>query len=162
MILVCSAARLAASPTRQKRSQVPLTDFESRSGYGDLELRKDFEALLDRVISTLPAESHRSLEHVELELSDGKWGSAYGLYVRDPTSHQAFDERVLLFRDTIVEDCGRDGGRVADCLRRTLIKAFAVRESSGCEARLRVAIELRDLPGANGSRFASVQHLDEQ
>ena len=79
---------------------------------------EDFKALVRGAIDDLPLEFHRALEHVAIVVSDrgamagpGNRGiprGAYGLYQGDTLARDFFHDRILIFRDTLVRDFGRD------------------------------------------------------
>ena len=69
----------------------------------------DFQALVRSAIDDLPLEFHRALEHVAVVVSDGgRRQRAYGLYQGDTVAHDYFHDRIVIFRDTLLRDFGRD------------------------------------------------------
>ena len=68
-----------------------------------------FRALVRAAIDELPLEFHAALEHVAVVISDG--GSerrAYGFYEGDTVVRDYFHDRIVIFRDTLLRDFGRD------------------------------------------------------
>jgi predicted Zn-dependent protease with MMP-like domain len=91
-------------------------DYEAR-GEDEDELEQlfdprneeDFKALVRAAIDDLPLEFHRALEHVAIVVSDGgERRRAYGLYEGDTVARDFFHDRIVIFRDTLVRDFGRD------------------------------------------------------
>jgi predicted Zn-dependent protease with MMP-like domain len=91
-------------------------DYEAR-GEDEDELEQlfdprneeDFKALVRAAIDDLPLEFHRALEHVAIVVSDGgARRRAYGLYEGDTVARDFFHDRIVIFRDTLVRDFGRD------------------------------------------------------
>jgi len=89
-------------------------DYEARDEHDDEQLfdphnEEDFEALVRAAIDDLPLEFHRALEHVAIVVSDGgARRRAYGLYQGDTVARDFFHDRIVIFRDTLVRDFGRD------------------------------------------------------
>ena len=89
-------------------------DYEARDERDDEQLfdphnEEDFEALVRAAIDDLPLEFHRALEHVAIVVSDGGARQrAYGLYQGDTVARDFFHDRIVIFRDTLVRDFGRD------------------------------------------------------
>jgi len=70
---------------------------------------EDFKALVCAAIDDLPLEFHRALEHVAIVVSEGGARQrAYGLYQGDTVARDFFHDRIVIFRDTLVRDFGRD------------------------------------------------------
>jgi predicted Zn-dependent protease with MMP-like domain len=70
---------------------------------------EDFKALVREAIDELPLEFHAALEHVAIVVSDGgRRRRAYGLYEGDTAARDFFHDRIVIFRDTLVRDFGRD------------------------------------------------------
>jgi predicted Zn-dependent protease with MMP-like domain len=80
-----------------------------------------FRALVRGAIDDLPLEFHRALEHVAVVISDGGHRRrAYGLYQGDTVARDYFHDRIVIFRDTLVRDFGRDPERLRAQVARTL------------------------------------------
>ena len=70
---------------------------------------EDFKALVRSALDELPLEFHRALEHVAVVVSDGgRRQRAYGLYQGDTVAQDHFHDRIVIFRDTLLRDFGRD------------------------------------------------------
>ena len=70
---------------------------------------EDFKALVRSAIDDLPLEFHRALEHVAIVVSDGgRRHRAYGLYQGDTVAQDYFHDRIVIFKDTLLRDFGRD------------------------------------------------------
>jgi predicted Zn-dependent protease with MMP-like domain len=81
----------------------------------------DFKALVRGAIDDLPLEFHRALEHVAVVISDsGARRRAYGLYQGDTVAQDYFHDRIVIFRDTLVRDFGRDPDLLRAQVTRTL------------------------------------------
>jgi predicted Zn-dependent protease with MMP-like domain len=69
----------------------------------------EFRAIVRAAIDDLPLEFHRALEHVAIVVSDGgRRHHAYGLYQGDTVAQDYFHDRIVIFRDTLMRDFGRD------------------------------------------------------
>jgi predicted Zn-dependent protease with MMP-like domain len=69
----------------------------------------DFKVLVRAALDELPLEFHRALEHVAVVVSDsGRRRGAYGLYEGGTTARDYFHDRIVIFRDTLLRDFGRD------------------------------------------------------
>jgi predicted Zn-dependent protease with MMP-like domain len=84
-------------------------DDDYDDGWFDPYNEEDFKALVRSAMDELPLEFHRALEHVAVVVSDGgRRRRAYGLYEGDTVARDHFHDRILIFRDTLVRDFGRD------------------------------------------------------
>jgi predicted Zn-dependent protease with MMP-like domain len=82
---------------------------------------EDFRALVRAAVDELPLEFHRALEHVAIVISDGgRRRRAYGLYEGDTITRDYFHDRIVIFRDTLVRDFGRDPELLRAQVTRTL------------------------------------------
>jgi predicted Zn-dependent protease with MMP-like domain len=87
----------------------------------DPHSEEDFKALVRAAIDDLPLEFHRALEHVAVVVSDGgRRRRAYGLYQGDTVANDYFHDRIIIFRDTLVRDFGRDPDLLKAQVTRTL------------------------------------------
>jgi predicted Zn-dependent protease with MMP-like domain len=68
-----------------------------------------FRALVRAAVDELPLEFHAALEHVAIVVSDGGAEQhAYGFYQGDTVARDYFHDRIVIFRDTLLRDFGRD------------------------------------------------------
>jgi predicted Zn-dependent protease with MMP-like domain len=107
--LVQRAERLAAEG-RWGESDAPLGE-SAFADDGRFESTEDdeFRAIVRAAIDDLPLEFHRALEHVAIVVSDGgRRRHAYGLYQGDTVAQDYFHDRIVIFRDTLMRDFGRD------------------------------------------------------
>jgi len=84
-----------------------------------------FEALVADAIDALPEEFQRILERVPVVVSDlGAERHAYGEYFGDGMAGERFEDRIVIYRDTLERDFGHDrellAGQVAKTLRHEL------------------------------------------
>jgi predicted Zn-dependent protease with MMP-like domain len=107
--LVQRAERLAAEGLWGE-SDAPVGDsaFEDEDLF-ESDHDDDFRAVVRAAIDDLPLEFHRALEHVAIVVSDGgRRRHAYGLYQGDTVARDFFHDRIVIFRDTLLRDFGRD------------------------------------------------------
>jgi predicted Zn-dependent protease with MMP-like domain len=98
---------------------------------------KDFIELVGQAIDELPPEFAHALDHVAVVVSDqgalqrvnGRLQPLYGLYVGyggrasyviGAPANSALPDRIVIFRDTLVHDYGRDPARLRTEVTRTL------------------------------------------
>lgn len=80
-----------------------------------------FEALVADAIDALPAEFQRVLEGVAVVVSDrGVEARAYGHYFGDGVAREGYEDRIVIYRDTLERDFGHDRGLLARQVERTL------------------------------------------
>ena len=80
-----------------------------------------FEELVADAIDALPAEFQRVLESVAVVVSDlGTEQHAYGEYFGDGVAREGWEDRIVIYRDTLERDFGHDRGRLAEEVERTL------------------------------------------
>ncbi len=80
-----------------------------------------FRALVRAAIDELPLEFHAALEHVAVVVSDGgAEHHAYGYYEGDTVAHDYFHDRIVIFRDTLLRDFGRDPDLLKAQVTRTV------------------------------------------
>jgi predicted Zn-dependent protease with MMP-like domain len=107
--LVQRAERLAAEGVWGESDAPP-----GESGFADDEVfasdhDDEFRTIVRAAIDDLPLEFHRALEHVAIVISDGgRRRHAYGLYQGDTVAQDFFHDRIVIFRDTLLRDFGRD------------------------------------------------------
>lgn len=72
-------------------------------------------------IDALPEEFQRVLEGVAVVISDlGTEARAYGQYYGDGVAREAFEDRIVIYRDTLERDFGHDPVLLAAEVARTL------------------------------------------
>jgi predicted Zn-dependent protease with MMP-like domain len=82
---------------------------------------KAFEELVADAIDALPEEFQRLLESVAVVVSDlGTEHHAYGQYYGDGVAREAFEDRIVIYRDTLERDFGHDRELLAREVERTL------------------------------------------
>jgi predicted Zn-dependent protease with MMP-like domain len=87
---------------------------------GDPDLAS-FEALVADAIDALPEEFQRVLEKVAVVVSDrGAEASAYGHYFGDGVARERYEDRIVIYRDTLERDFGHDRELLARQVERTL------------------------------------------
>jgi predicted Zn-dependent protease with MMP-like domain len=81
----------------------------------------EFEELVADAIDALPAELQRLLETVPVVVSDlGTAHRAYGEYFGDGVARDGFEDRIVIYRDTLERDFGHDRKLLARQVERTL------------------------------------------
>lgn len=81
----------------------------------------EFEALVADAIDALPAQLRRLLEEVPVVVSDlGTEHQAYGEYFGDGIARDGFEDRIVIYRDTLERDFGHDRDLLARQVERTL------------------------------------------
>jgi predicted Zn-dependent protease with MMP-like domain len=81
----------------------------------------EFEALVADAIDALPEEFQRLLEKVPVVISDlGTEARAYGEYYGDGMALERFEDRIVIYRDTLERDFGHDRALLARQVERTL------------------------------------------
>jgi predicted Zn-dependent protease with MMP-like domain len=87
---------------------------------GDSEL-DPFESLVADAIDALPEEFQKLLETVPVVVSDlGTEDRAYGQYFGDGVGRERYEDRIVIYRDTLERDFGHDRERLAREVERTL------------------------------------------
>jgi predicted Zn-dependent protease with MMP-like domain len=80
-----------------------------------------FEALVADAIDGLPEQFQRLLENVAVVVSDlGSEQRAYGQYFGDGVARDLFEDRIVIYRDTLERDFGHDPDLLARQVERTL------------------------------------------
>jgi predicted Zn-dependent protease with MMP-like domain len=80
-----------------------------------------FEALVADAIDALPEEFQRVLEGVAVVVSDlGTEHHAYGHYFGDGVARDRYEDRIVIYRDTLERDFGHDPRLLARQVERTL------------------------------------------
>jgi predicted Zn-dependent protease with MMP-like domain len=81
----------------------------------------EFEELVADAIDALPEEFQRMLEEVPVVVSDlGTQHRAYGEYFGDGIARQGFEDRIVIYRDTLERDFGHNRELLARQVERTL------------------------------------------
>lgn len=80
-----------------------------------------FEVLVVDAIDALPEDFQRVLEKVAVVISDhGAEVHAYGQYYGDGVAQERYEDRIVIYRDTLERDFGHDQGLLARQVERTL------------------------------------------
>jgi predicted Zn-dependent protease with MMP-like domain len=80
-----------------------------------------FESLVARAIDRLPDEFQAVLAKVAVIVSDlGADVRAYGQYFGDGVAHERYEDRIVIYRDTLERDFGHDPELLARQVERTL------------------------------------------
>jgi len=81
----------------------------------------DFEALVVDAIDRLPDEFQEVLANVAVVVSDlGAGEHAYGQYFGDGIARERYEDRIVIYRDTLERDFGHDQDLLARQVERTL------------------------------------------
>ncbi|HEX8959255.1 MAG TPA: metallopeptidase family protein [Solirubrobacterales bacterium] len=80
-----------------------------------------FESLVADAIDALPEEFQKVLESVPVVVSDlGAEAHAYGQYFGDGVARGRYEDRIVIYRDTLERDFGHDRQLLARQVERTL------------------------------------------
>jgi predicted Zn-dependent protease with MMP-like domain len=80
-----------------------------------------FESLVADAIDALPEEFQKVLESVPVVVSDlGAEAHAYGQYFGDGVARGRYEDRIVIYRDTLERDFGHDRRLLARQVERTL------------------------------------------
>lgn len=81
----------------------------------------EFETLVADAIDALPEQFQKLLEAVPVVVSDrGMADRAYGQYFGDGIAQERYEDRIVIYRDTLERDFGHDRERLAREVERTL------------------------------------------
>jgi predicted Zn-dependent protease with MMP-like domain len=81
----------------------------------------EFEALVADAIDALPEQFQAVLERVAVVVSDlGAQHNAYGHYFGDGVAREGYEDRIVIYRDTLERDFGHDRRLLAAQVERTL------------------------------------------
>jgi predicted Zn-dependent protease with MMP-like domain len=81
----------------------------------------EFESLVADAIDALPDEFQKVLERVAVVVSNrGSEVHAYGHYFGDGVARERFEDRIVIYRDTLERDFGHDRELLAKQVARTL------------------------------------------
>lgn len=87
----------------------------------DREGLDEFESLVVDAIDRLPAEFQEVLEKVPVVVSElGAEARAYGQYFGDGIAREQYEDRIVIYRDTLERDFGHDRRLLAEQVERTL------------------------------------------
>ncbi len=82
---------------------------------------EEFEALVADAIDRLPAQFRGLLERVPVIVSElGTEARAYGQYFGDGMARENYEDRIVIYRDTLERDFGHDRELLAAQVERTL------------------------------------------
>jgi predicted Zn-dependent protease with MMP-like domain len=82
---------------------------------------EEFEGLVADAIDALPVELQRLVEDVAVIVSDlGTAHHAYGEYFGDGVARDQYEDRIVIYRDTLERDFGHDRELLARQIERTL------------------------------------------
>jgi predicted Zn-dependent protease with MMP-like domain len=80
-----------------------------------------FESLVADAIDRLPEEFQAVISKVAVVVSDlGAEAHAYGQYFGDGVARERYEDRIVIYRDTLERDFGHDRGLLAQQVERTL------------------------------------------
>ncbi|HEY2333407.1 MAG TPA: metallopeptidase family protein [Solirubrobacterales bacterium] len=80
-----------------------------------------FEELIADAIDALPEEFQQVLEKVAIVVSDlGTEHHAYGMYYGDGVARERYEDRIVIYRDTLERDFGHHRQLLARQVERTL------------------------------------------
>jgi predicted Zn-dependent protease with MMP-like domain len=81
----------------------------------------EFESMVVDAIDRLPDEFQEVLAKVAVVVSDrGAEAGAYGQYFGDGVAREHFEDRIVIYRDTLERDFGHDRALLARQVERTL------------------------------------------
>ena len=81
----------------------------------------EFELLVVDAIDALPDEFQKALEKVPIVVSElGAEARAYGQYFGDGVARDNYEDRIVIYRDTLERDFGHDRALLAQQVERTL------------------------------------------
>ncbi|HEX7058657.1 MAG TPA: metallopeptidase family protein [Solirubrobacterales bacterium] len=81
----------------------------------------EFESLVADAIDRLPEQFQKVLESVPVVVSElGSEVHAYGQYFGDGVARHRYEDRIVIYRDTLERDFGHDRDLLAKQVERTL------------------------------------------
>jgi predicted Zn-dependent protease with MMP-like domain len=81
----------------------------------------EFETMVVDAIDRLPDQFQEVLEKVAVVVSDlGTEAHAYGQYYGDGIARERYEDRIVIYRDTLERDFGHDRALLAGQVERTL------------------------------------------
>jgi predicted Zn-dependent protease with MMP-like domain len=85
------------------------------------ERMDEFEILVADAIDALPEQFQELLQKVAVVISDrGAEARAYGHYFGDGLAQERYEDRIVIYRDTLERDFGHDRELLARQVERTL------------------------------------------
>lgn len=88
---------------------------------GDTPELDEFEAMVADAMDRLPGEFQKVLEAVPVVVSElGTEERAYGQYFGDGIAQERYEDRIVIYRDTLERDFGHDRELLAAQVERTL------------------------------------------
>lgn len=113
MNVACRGATLSREPGDLGRYGVRVADPAPEMD--------DFEALVADAIDRLPEEFQEVIAKVSVVVSElGEEAGAYGQYFGDGVAHERYEDRIVIYRDTLERDFGHDRELLARQVERTL------------------------------------------
>ena len=92
----------------------------------------EFESLVVDAIDRLPEEFQAVLARVAVVVSDrGAEVRAYGQYYGDGVARENYEDRIVIYRDTLERDFGHDRALLARQVERTLRHELAHHHGGG-------------------------------
>ena len=81
----------------------------------------EFETMVVDAIDALPEEFQKVLAKIAVVVSDqGREVHAYGQYFGDGVARENYEDRIVIYRDTLERDFGHDRALLAGQVERTL------------------------------------------
>ena len=81
----------------------------------------EFEQMVADAIDDLPDQFREIIEKVAVVISDlGQEHHAYGMYYGDGMSRDFYEDRIVIYRDTLTRDFGHDRKLLAAQVERTV------------------------------------------
>jgi predicted Zn-dependent protease with MMP-like domain len=81
----------------------------------------EFEQMVADAIDNLPKQFREVINKVAVIVSDlGEEHHAYGMYYGDGMSRDFWEDRIVIYRDTLTRDFGHDRGLLASQVERTV------------------------------------------
>lgn len=97
------------------------TESDEPKQAGEQAPEDRFETLVADAIDALPEEFQRLLERVPVIVSElGSEIRAYGEYWGDGVAREGFEDRIVIYRDTLERDFGHDPELLARQVEQTL------------------------------------------
>ncbi len=81
----------------------------------------EFELMVADAIDRLPDQFRKAIEKVPVVISElGEDHHAYGMYYGDGIARDNFEDRIVIYRDTLTRDFGHDRNLLANQVERTV------------------------------------------
>ncbi len=82
---------------------------------------EEFEEMVAAAIDNLPRQFREVIDQVAVVVSDlGEEHHAYGMYYGDGMSRDFWEDRIVIYRDTLTRDFGHDRKLLASQVERTV------------------------------------------